>query len=270
METKDVILELRTRSGLSQEALAEKLFVTRQAVSRWETGETIPNAEALKLLSKLFDVSINTLLGSPRTLICQCCGMPLESKGLAAQADAKAEEMVRAIWAASADGTAPVVLDTSPCSFRLKKHLKDAGLQVLDLVEFIHDHLLDRLTFTKQTEPVVLHLTCSTRRMGLDAKMKAVAAACATEVVVPEDVGCCGFAGDKGFTTPELNAHALRHLSKDIPAGAKAGYSNSRTCEIGLSDHSGLPYRSIVYLVDACSTPKAPATASTRASEPAF
>ena len=82
METKDVILELRNRSGLSQEALAEKLFVTRQAVSRWETGETIPNAEALKLLSKLFDVSINTLLGSPRTLICQCCGMPLDDSTL--------------------------------------------------------------------------------------------------------------------------------------------------------------------------------------------
>ena len=82
METKDVILELRNRSGLSQEALAEKLFVTRQAVSRWETGETIPNAEALKLLSKLFDVSINTLLGSPRTLICQCCGMPLDDSSL--------------------------------------------------------------------------------------------------------------------------------------------------------------------------------------------
>ena len=82
METKDVILELRNRSGLSQEALAEKLFVTRQAVSRWKTGETIPNAEALKLLSKLFDVSINTLLGSPRTLICQCCGMPLDDSSL--------------------------------------------------------------------------------------------------------------------------------------------------------------------------------------------
>ena len=87
METKDVILELRTRSGLSQEALAEKLFVTRQAVSRWETGETIPNAEALKLLSKLFDVSINTLLGSPRTLICQCCGMPLEDSTLSRKID---------------------------------------------------------------------------------------------------------------------------------------------------------------------------------------
>ena len=77
METKDVIFELRTKNGLSQDALAEKLYVTRQAVSRWETGETVPNTETLKLLSKLFDVSINTLLGAPRKLICQCCGMPL-------------------------------------------------------------------------------------------------------------------------------------------------------------------------------------------------
>ena len=78
METKDIIYEIRTKKGLSQEELAEKVFVTRQAVSRWENGETIPNIDTLKLLSKLFDVSINTLLGSPRERICQCCAMPLE------------------------------------------------------------------------------------------------------------------------------------------------------------------------------------------------
>ena len=87
METKDVILELRTKKGMSQEELAEKVFVTRQAVSRWETGETIPNTETLKLLSKLFDVSINTLLGSPRQLICQCCGMPLEDSNISRETD---------------------------------------------------------------------------------------------------------------------------------------------------------------------------------------
>ena len=80
METKDVIYSLRTENGLSQDELAEKVFVTRQAVSRWENGETVPNTETLKLLSKLFDVSINTLLGSPQKLFCQCCGMPLEDK----------------------------------------------------------------------------------------------------------------------------------------------------------------------------------------------
>ena len=78
MTTRDVIYELRTQNGYSQDDLAEKVFVTRQAVSRWETGETVPGTETLKLLSRLFDVSINTLLGSPRKLVCQCCGMPLE------------------------------------------------------------------------------------------------------------------------------------------------------------------------------------------------
>ena len=78
METKDVILQLRAQKGLSQEELAQSLYVTRQAVSRWENGETVPNVDTLKLMSKFFDVSINTLLGSPRRLICQCCGMPLE------------------------------------------------------------------------------------------------------------------------------------------------------------------------------------------------
>ena len=87
MDAKDVILELRTKKGMSQEDLAKKVFVTRQAVSRWEAGETIPNTETLKLLSKLFDVSINTLLGSPRQLICQCCGMPLEDANISKGSD---------------------------------------------------------------------------------------------------------------------------------------------------------------------------------------
>lgn len=87
METKDIVLELRTKNGLSQDELAKKIFVTRQAVSRWETGETIPNTETLKLLSKLFDVSINTLLGSPRELVCECCGMPLKDTDISREKD---------------------------------------------------------------------------------------------------------------------------------------------------------------------------------------
>ena len=87
METKNIILELRNKAGLSQDELAEKVYVTRQAVSRWENGETTPNIETLKLLSKEFDVSINTLLGSPRKLICQCCGMPLEDSNTSKEVD---------------------------------------------------------------------------------------------------------------------------------------------------------------------------------------
>ncbi len=92
MNTKDVIYELRTRNGMSQDDLAEKVFVTRQAVSRWENGDTVPNTETLKLLSNLFGVSINTLLGSPRKLICQCCGMPLEDEILGRNKDGSINE----------------------------------------------------------------------------------------------------------------------------------------------------------------------------------
>ena len=92
METKDVILELRTKNRMSQDELAEKIYVTRQAVLRWETGETVPNTETLKLLSKLFNVSINTLLGSPRKLICQCCGMPLEDSFVSKEPDGEFNE----------------------------------------------------------------------------------------------------------------------------------------------------------------------------------
>ncbi len=92
MSTKDILFELRTKNGLSQDELAEKLFVTRQAVSRWENGETVPNTETLKLLSNLFNVSINTLLGSPRKLICQCCGMPLEDEIIGRNADGTLNE----------------------------------------------------------------------------------------------------------------------------------------------------------------------------------
>ena len=87
METKNIIYDLRTKSGMSQDALAEKVFVTRQAVSRWENGDTVPNTETLKLLSKLFNVSINTLLGSPEKLICQCCGMPLDDTMISREKD---------------------------------------------------------------------------------------------------------------------------------------------------------------------------------------
>ena len=92
METKEVLRTLRLRNGLSQDELAEKLFVTRQAVSRWENGETTPNVETLKLLSRFFDVSINTLLGTPRQLICQCCGMPLEDSTLSREPDGSLNE----------------------------------------------------------------------------------------------------------------------------------------------------------------------------------
>jgi D-lactate dehydrogenase len=185
----------------------------------------------------------------PEDLDGLCCGQPWDSKGFPKTAAAKAAELEAALLKASGNGHLAVVMDASACSLRMKGYAADR-LKVLDLVEFLHDYALPRLSIRPQTEPVLLHLNCGARRMGLDAKLQGVAAACAATVASPEGVTCCGFAGDKGFTHPELNAHALRRLPAQVPTGAEAGYSSNRTCEIGLSDHSGMPYRHIVYLVD--------------------
>jgi D-lactate dehydrogenase len=117
---------------------------------------------------------------------------------------------------------------------------------------------MERLVFHRVAETVALHATCSTRKMGLEEKLRRVAEACAEKVIVPDGVTCCGWAGDKGFTHPELNASAVQHLRPALPADCSAGYSTSRTCEIGLSLHSGRYYRSIVYLVDRCTEARAP------------
>ena len=116
---------------------------------------------------------------------------------------------------------------------------------------------MDRLEFTKVPEKVAIHVTCSMTKLGKGDVLRRVAEACAEKVFVPAEVGCCGFAGDRGFTYPEMNAFALRKLKKQLEAeGIRNGYSNSRTCEIGLNTNSGIPYQSLVYLVDRCTKPK--------------
>jgi D-lactate dehydrogenase len=181
-----------------------------------------------------------------------CCGQPFESKGLLALADDKAAELEAALRAAADGGRLPVVFDTSPCAYRMKRFL-DGRLQVLDINEALQELVLPRLRLEPLEITVAVHPVCSVRKQGLDGALHAVAAACAAAVVQPERVGCCGWAGDKGWTVPELNAHALRDLRASLPEGCAQGYSSSRTCEIGLAQHSGIPYRSIVHLVDAAS-----------------
>lgn len=191
---------------------------------------------------------------TPRKAGALCCGQPFDSKGLAAEAARKAEEAVQALLAASDSGRFPIVIDTSPCAQSLK-NAAAGRLPLLDIAEFLHDHVLPNVRIAERVRgPVALHVTCSTRRMGLDAKLTGIARACAEAVVIPPDVGCCGFAGDKGFTQPEINAHALRTLAPAV-ADCSSGYSTSRTCEIGLSTHGGITYRSIATLLDRVSQP---------------
>ncbi|MBQ3148491.1 MAG: FAD-binding oxidoreductase [Alistipes sp.] len=179
-----------------------------------------------------------------------CCGTIWESKGMGDIADRKTAELEEALWRASKEGLYPVLCDQSPCLHRMRE--KIGKMKLYEPAEFILTYVADKLTFTPIDATVALHITCSMRRMGLADKIIALAKMCAKRVVLPEGVGCCGFAGDKGFTEPELNAYALRKLRIAVEkSGATEGYSNSRTCEIGLTTHSGVEYRSIAYLVDA-------------------
>jgi D-lactate dehydrogenase len=191
----------------------------------------------------------------PAGLASLCCGLAFESKGFAELGDSKSKELEAALLESSEGGAIPVLCDTSPCLQRMRKKL-DPRLTLLEPAEFIHDHLLDKLVFTREPGPVALHVTCSTAKLGLGGKLEAVARRCAEQVVIPAGFGCCGFAGDRGFSYPELNASALAGLAAALPAGCREGFTNSRTCEIGLSHHARRPYRSIAFLVDRCTAPR--------------
>ena len=178
-----------------------------------------------------------------------CCGQPFASKGYNEQAEHKRQELIGALLHASRGGLDPIYCDTSPCTLRLVQDLGETRLDLHDPVRFIRTHLVDKLRFTPQTAPIAVHVTCSTQHLGESQALIDIARLCSTQVVIPEGIHCCGFAGDKGFTTPELNAHSLRTL-KDAVQQCSEGVSTSRTCEIGLSQHGGIDYHGLVYLVD--------------------
>ena len=184
-----------------------------------------------------------------------CCGTIWESKGMPELADQKSAELEKALLKATDNGKYPVLCDQSPCLYRMRHTIK--GVDMYEPVEFILKFVADRLKFTPINDTITVHTTCSTTKMGLKSDLIRLAEMCSTSVVVPQEVGCCGFAGDKGFTHPEVNEWALRKLRPQIKKhGITAGYSNSRTCEIGLTTNSGVPFQNIIYLVDKVTTKK--------------
>ena len=184
-----------------------------------------------------------------------CCGTIWESKGMPEEANRKAAELELALLKASEYGKWPVLCDQSPCLHRMRHTMQH--LHLYEPAEFIDKFVLSEVEITPLDACVAVHVTCSTRQMGLANTIVRVAKACAKNVLVPQEIGCCAFAGDKGFTEPELNEWALRKLKPQIQeAGATMGVSNSRTCEIGLTTHSGIEYHSIAHLVNKVSKTK--------------
>ncbi|MBR5854857.1 MAG: FAD-binding oxidoreductase [Paludibacteraceae bacterium] len=192
----------------------------------------------------------------PSNMESLCCGTIWESKGMPDEAQRKAAELELALLKASENGRFPILCDQSPCLHRMRHTMQHLHLH--EPAEFIDKYVLNELDITPLDACVAVHVTCSTRQMGLAQTIVRVTQACAKTVLVPEEIGCCAFAGDKGFTEPELNEWALRKLKPQIEkSGATMGVSNSRTCEIGLTTHSGIEYHSIAHLVNIVSKRKA-------------
>jgi len=197
-----------------------------------------------------------------------CCGQPFDSRGASEAATQALRRTEAALLAASDDGRVPVYLDNAPCALRLidaqKAGQLDARLQLHDAVSFLADRVAPRVHIEPKLGQLAVHVPCSTSRNGTASKLVALAKRCADQVTVP-DIACCGFAGDKGFTLPELNANSLKRLAPALPAGCGCGVSASRTCQIGLASHGGIPYRSIEALLDDCATAGSPVGAASAA-----
>lgn len=178
-----------------------------------------------------------------------CCGMAFSSKGLKEEGARKSKELENALLKASQNGKYPILFDMSPCFYTFHEAYENKNLKIYDPIEFMLDFVMPKLEIKHPRNIVTVFPVCSVKKIGMEQKLLQLAKLCSKEVAFV-DTNCCGFAGDRGFTYPELNAHGQRHLNEQIPAGCKDGYSTSRTCEIGMSEYSDINFKSIFYLID--------------------
>ncbi len=189
-----------------------------------------------------------------------CCGMPFSSKGYKETYKVALHKSITKFWEWSEGGKFPIVIDTTSCTYSL--HSTEANLTqkdleryqdltIMDSLEFIHDTLLPKLEIHPVEEDVVLHPNCSARKLGLDEKMVSIAQICGRTVTVPQNLGCCAFAGDRGLLHPELTASATEKESAEVLEGNFSGhFSSNIPCEMGMSEATGKAYMGIVYLVE--------------------
>ncbi|MDF2691177.1 MAG: 4Fe-4S ferredoxin [Gammaproteobacteria bacterium] len=176
----------------------------------------------------------------------ECCGLMYESEGAMDVAYKKRQDLIKALQLASEDGNLPIITENSSCALELQT--KGARLSLQDSWHFLSQALRD-YPVRLLNKTVMLHINCSVSRLKEKEAMLSLARRCAKEVIAPPDIYCCGFAGSKGFTVPELNKNALKTLASQVPANCQEGYTCLQPCQIGLSKHSGIPYYSLLHLI---------------------
>ena len=216
-------------------------------------------AETLILIAQRANIHLHI----PQDVSGTCCGMPFHSKGYLKAYQESLHKTILKSWEWSEAGKYPIVIDTTSCAQTLRTCGSDLNqedkelwqrLTILDSLEFLHDHVLPKLDVQPLNENVVLHPNCSARKLSLDSKMLAIAKQCAKSATVPLNLGCCGFAGDRGLLFPELTASATQKESAEVNECEYGGYYSSNIpCEIGMSEATGKDYTSVVYLVERAS-----------------
>jgi len=201
----------------------------------------------------------------PRDAAGHCCGVPFSSKGFDEANRTAVNRTVASLFRWSNEGHLPIAIDTSPCTYGLKtcraqltveNQRKFDKLLILDAVEFVHTAILPKLPIVRRLNSVALHPVCSAVKMGISPKLVTLAKACSEEVVVPQEAGCCAFAGDRGFLHPELTRSATAPEAAELECQRHDGYfSSSRTCEIGMARATGKPYRSYLEMLEEASRP---------------
>ena len=221
--------------------------------------------QSLLLIADRADIKLYV----PEDIEGSCCGVPFSSKGFEAAHDVAVNRMVEKLFRWSNGGELPIVIDTSPCTYGLRtarsylsaeNQMKFDKLIILDSVEFAHDCLLPKLTIYRKLESVVLHPVCSSTKMATTPKLVRISKTCSEVVVVPDDAGCCAFAGDRGFLFPELTASATAIEAGQARVEEHDGYySSSRTCEIGMTRATGKIYQSYLHMLEYASRPESEA-----------
>ncbi len=178
-----------------------------------------------------------------------CCGMAFSSKGYKEEGAKKSKELEEVLFKASEGGKYPVLFDMSPCFYTFYEAYTNKDLKVYDPIEFMLKYVMPKLEVKNQKKVVIVFPVCSVKKIGMEQNLYKLAQLCSEKVMMVQS-NCCGFAGDRGFTYPELNKHGQRHLAEQIPHNTEGGYSTSRTCEIGMSEYSGINFKSIFYLID--------------------